>query len=411
MSDAYVCVACDGPYPCMTHPHAAAEPATAAGGLHVRLASSIVPKPVRWLWHGRLAYSKLNILGGPPGVGKSYITAALAAAVSTGSQLPGDDRNGQPPAAVLMLSYEDDPEDTTRPRLDALHADLDRVELIEGVTTDDGRRTFTPADVPVLAAYLEDRTDVGLVVVDPVSAYVGAGTDEHRANEVRAALEDLRVLAQARGVCVLLVMHTRKSQADTALNRLAGSQAYGALVRSALMAGPIPDDEDERHALAHVKHNLSAKQPTLCYSVDADGIRWHGEIDLDADQVAGNNDGSDRSAGDEARSFLRETLADGPLPAVDVLEQARQLDIAKNTLHRAKKALGVDSVREGGRWLWTPPTTPRYPTSPGTQPGNLGDLGDVGPVCSGCGKAADRTSARGTPWCSTCWQQAAGGAA
>jgi putative DNA primase/helicase len=330
---------------------------------------------VRWLWDGRLAYRKLNVIGGPPGVGKSYLTLAIAAAVSTGDGLPGDPRHGQGPRRVLLLSFEDDPEDTLRPRLERLGADLDRVEIIDGVEDDDGRRAFGPADVSLLTAHAEQAGDVGLVIVDPVSAFVGAGVDEYRANEVRAALEELRVQAQHHGFAVLIVMHTRKSSADTALNRLAGSQAYGALVRSALMAGPIPDDPDERRALAHVKHNLSAKQATLAYSVDDQGVWWHGEIDLDAEEVAGHTDGTDRSASDEAAEFLADLLADGPVPAKEVYREAEDAGIKDRTLERAKARLHVASRRRGDRWSWELPSNPRTPSSPAVTPGDHGDLG------------------------------------
>jgi RecA-family ATPase len=231
------------------------------GTLAVRKASEIIPTVVRWFWDARIAYGKLNVLGGPPGVGKSYLTCALAAAASRGLDLPGDPRHDACPERVLMLSYEDDPEDTIRPRLERLGADLDLVEIVVGVDSNGKRRSFGPEDVALLAAHLSAGAPVGLVVIDPVSAFVGAGTDEHRGNEVRGALEDLRLLAQDHRLAVLLLMHTRKSAADTALNRLTGSQAYGALVRSALMAGPIPEDGQGRYALAHAKHNLSLNAP------------------------------------------------------------------------------------------------------------------------------------------------------
>jgi putative DNA primase/helicase len=325
------------------------------GPLAVRKASEFTPTVVRWLWDQRIAYGKLNVLGGPPGVGKSYLTCCLASAVSRGRRMPGDRRPTTDPQRAVLLSYEDDPEDTLRPRLDLLDADLDRVEIVEGVNHEGKVRTFGVDDVRLLADYIAANDDIGLVVIDPVSAFVGAGTDEHRGNEVRAALEELRVVAQVHGIAVVLLMHTRKSAADTALNRLSGSQAYGALVRSALMAGPIPDDDQDRNALAHVKHNLSAKQPTLAYSVDASGLTWHGEVDLDGEEVAGNSDGTDRSASDEAAAFLRDVLADGPVTAKQVLAEARDAGIAEKTLKRAKKRLGIASIKQADRWTWELP--------------------------------------------------------
>ena len=360
------------------------------GALAVRRASEIVAKPVRWFWLHRIAYGKLNVLGGAPGLGKSYLTTCLAGAGSTGGPLPGDPRTEATPGSVLVLSYEDDPEDTLRPRLDLVGADLDRVHIIEGVTDGDRRRALGPDDVALLGAYAERLGDVALVIVDPVSAFVGAGTDEHRGNEIRAALEDLRVLAQVYGFAVVLVMHTRKAGADTALNRLAGSQAYGALVRSALMVAPVTDAEDGRSALAHVKHNLSAKQPTLGDSVDDQGVTWLGEIEIDEDEVAGNGGQEHAGGRDEAVAFLRDLLADGPVPAKQVRDQADEAGIAPRTLDRAKRSLGVASSRDGTAWSWSLPTTPSTPSTPGVNPGDVGDVGDLDDEerTSGYGKCA-----------------------
>jgi hypothetical protein len=328
------------------------------GTLAVRAAADITPTDVLWLWDQRLAFGKLNVLGGPPGVGKSYLTCALAAATSQGGRMPGDLRMPTDPQRVLMLTYEDDPEDTLRPRLEQLGADLTRVELVDGVDLDGVRSTFGPADVEVLSKHVTGRGDVRLVIIDPVSAFVGSGVDEYRSNEVRAALENLRVLAQHHGFAVVLLMHTRKSTADTALNRLSGSQAYGALVRSVLLAGPVRDHEHGWHALAHVKHNLSAKQPTLAYSITDDGLLWHGEIDLDGEEVAGNADGGELNAGEEAVAFLRDVLADGPVLAKELLRDAADAGIAERTLKRAKARLGVTSQKVGDRWTWRLPEGP-----------------------------------------------------
>jgi putative DNA primase/helicase len=379
------------------------------GALAVRLASEVTAKPVRWFWKDRLAYGKLNVLGGAPGLGKSYITTYLAGAASTGGPLPGDERADAEAGSVVILSYEDDPEDTLRPRLDLVGADLDRVHLVEGVNDGRRRRALGPEDVALLAAHIEKLGDVQLVIVDPVSAFVGAGTDEHRGNEIRAALEDLRLLAQNHSCAIVLVMHTRKAGADTALNRLAGSQAYGALVRSALMVAPVADDEDGRSALAHVKHNLAAKQPTLAYTVGEQGVAWCGEIEIDEGEVAGN--GADEHGGgrQEATDFLRDLLADGPVGAREVRDQAEDAGIAARTLDRAKKALNVVSARSGTTWSWslpTPPRTPRSPTSPGVNPGDLGDVGDVEP-CADCSEPATSHDRDGKQRCGRCVSWAA----
>ena len=67
----------------------------------------------------------------------------------------------------------------------------------------------------------------------------------------------------------------------------------------------------------------------------------------------------DGGALQEAKAFLRDILADGPIPAEDGEEAARAHLISKITLKRARKALGVVSNRSGGlggegHWQWSP---------------------------------------------------------
>src|SRR5437667_79397 len=51
------------------------ESPTRDGPIGLRPASQIVPRPVDWLWPGRLPLGKLAILDGDPGVGKSLATS------------------------------------------------------------------------------------------------------------------------------------------------------------------------------------------------------------------------------------------------------------------------------------------------------------------------------------------------
>jgi len=71
--------------------------------------------PVRWLWPGWLAAGKLHILGGAPGTGKTTLTLAMAATVTTGGAWP--DGATSPCGNVVVWSGEDDPADTLKPRL------------------------------------------------------------------------------------------------------------------------------------------------------------------------------------------------------------------------------------------------------------------------------------------------------
>ena len=50
--------------------------------------ANVEPEAVQWLWRGRVARGKVKMVVGDPGDGKSYLTLAIAAAVSNGNALP-----------------------------------------------------------------------------------------------------------------------------------------------------------------------------------------------------------------------------------------------------------------------------------------------------------------------------------
>jgi hypothetical protein len=80
--------------------------------------NTVEPESIQWLWPGRVAIGKLTLLAGDPGLGKSLVTLDMAARVSQGAAWPDTDEPTAP-GGVVLLSAEDDPADTIRPRLDA----------------------------------------------------------------------------------------------------------------------------------------------------------------------------------------------------------------------------------------------------------------------------------------------------
>jgi RecA-family ATPase len=82
---------------------------------------------VAWLWFPYIPKGKLTIMEGDPGIGKSFITMALAADLSQGRPLWGQDRVAGAKQKVLLLSAEDGLGDTIRPRLEAMSADLHQI--------------------------------------------------------------------------------------------------------------------------------------------------------------------------------------------------------------------------------------------------------------------------------------------
>ena len=62
------------------------DPAVLGQALLSRGASDIVPEKVEWLWYGRIARGKHTCIAGEPGTGKSQISVAIIAAITTGGE-------------------------------------------------------------------------------------------------------------------------------------------------------------------------------------------------------------------------------------------------------------------------------------------------------------------------------------
>src|SRR5208337_2012961 len=83
-------------------------------------------KPSKWLWPGVIPAGKLTLLVGDPGVGKSLLTLDIAARVTRGRPWP-DCSAACAIGEVILLSAEDDPADTIKPRLLAAGAVCDLI--------------------------------------------------------------------------------------------------------------------------------------------------------------------------------------------------------------------------------------------------------------------------------------------
>lgn len=336
----------------------------------VRL-SDVVPERVDWLWFGRLPLGKLVVLDGDPSVGKSTSAVDFAARVSTGSAWPDGAPNRQ--GGVLLLSAEDGLADTIRPRLDAAGGDPTRVHAMTAVTETTGEwpeqrqgqhRAISLADTGAIEAAVK-ANKVVLVVVDVLMAFLPAGIDSHRDQDVRTVLSQLAAMAERTHCCVLLLRHLNKSSGGSPLYRGGGSIGIVGAARVGLLAAVDPED-DTRRVLAATKSNLAAMPTALSYQlVDSPDhgcarIEWLGDSGHSAGALLVNHSSEhDAEEGDELVGMLRTILddANGEVPAGDGMKRLRAMGASpsKDTLFRARKRAGIESHKStyGGGWVWS----------------------------------------------------------
>jgi putative DNA primase/helicase len=358
-------------------------------------AAEVEPLQVDWLLRERIPLGELTVVGGSPGRGKTTYATGLSAELTRG-KLDGELLGA--PADVAFVSCEDSIERTLIPRFLAAGGDPHRAHFFQakGVADDtdgDDPVLELPADTPIIREWLT-RTRARLLVLDPVIAMIPAALSGHKDQHVRRALAPLSRVAQELGVAVICLMHLTKDREADALNRLNGSVAFGAAARSVLLLAEDPDDPEgengSRRVLAHVKSNLGAKQPSVNYIVESRMVEGaagpvgtsilveQGESTYTANDLLDKTASStEANARDEARTFLADELADGPLPTNALKSSAEDAGIAWRTIERAKQSLGVKASKAATGWEWS--LAPRAYASP---PGGLGGLGGL-PTDSG----------------------------
>ncbi|MCB9845306.1 MAG: AAA family ATPase [Phycisphaeraceae bacterium] len=268
-----------------------AQPASLAGGAIVVRLADVTPEPVSWLWPGRIALGKVTLIAGDPGLGKSFLTLDMAARISSGAGWP-DGGERPAPGGVVLLSAEDSIADTIRPRLDAAGADPARIIALESIRSlgENGRvcaRSFDLSrDLPALDAAVESVGDCRLVVIDPVTAYLG-GVDSHKNAEIRGLLAPLGELAMRHRVAVVAVTHLNKAGGGPAIYRAMGSLAFAAAARAAWAVSKDRADP-MRRLLLPIKNNLAPDAGGLAYRIDGAGpaVAWEaGTVHVSADEA------------------------------------------------------------------------------------------------------------------------------
>lgn len=362
-------------------------PAAGAGGeghaeappdgltLDVVTLSTIKPRPVSWLVPGYFPRSKLILLAGPGGHGKSTLTLDLAACLTTGRACLGLDYAPEKPCDVLLISCEDGVEDTITPRLDAVKADRGRVHHVRGVRNAAGK--VLPFNLTYLAqvrALVRCKPEIRLVVIDPAGAFIGGRADEHKDAELREVLDPMAALADEIQLTFLLLKHTTKTRYASAVNRVMGSVGWVNLVRAAYLVGADEQDEETKY-LVPMKFNIGPKPAGLAYrcesldrelalrvvqdyghlnDFDRDAlarqmfrVRWAGTTERTADSLGGGEEGPRRGGPkrlDQCAEFLRVLLQVYAYPSREVTAIAGRCGFNFDSVKDAKAKLTAEGV-------------------------------------------------------------------
>ena len=140
----------------------------------------VAVEEVEWLWYPYIPFGKVTLLQGDPGDGKSKLMLSLAALLSKGAPLPfaDKDESGEP-MTVIYQTTEDDADDTVVPRCNSAGGDGDRLIFIK-----EDEKSLTFGDDRIREAV--EKYHAKLLILDPMSSYIGGDCSMNNANETRA---------------------------------------------------------------------------------------------------------------------------------------------------------------------------------------------------------------------------------
>lgn len=199
---------------------AAQEPPARSADTNVysaaELGEMLLP-PLRYIVEGMLPMG-MGVLVAKPKIGKSWMVLDLCLAAARGEPFLGSPTS---PHGALYLALEDGKSrmqtrlrklTAGRPLPQNLHIQFTAPRLDEGLL--DG-----------LGAFLDEHPDVHLVCIDTLSKIKPKGKPFENAYDADYAyMGQLKQFADSRGICVLLVHHTRKSKSlDDSFDNINGS--------------------------------------------------------------------------------------------------------------------------------------------------------------------------------------------
>ena len=305
--------------------------------------SDVETEKVEWLWYPYIPYGKLTIIQGDPGDGKTTLALNIAAKLSRGESLDEEMQISEP-INIIYQTAEDGLEDTVKPRLELADADCERILVI-----DESSESLSMADQRLEEAI--KLTNAKLLILDPIQAYLGAGTDINRANEARDMTKKLGALAEKHKCAVLLIGHMNKASGIKASYRGSGSIDFFAVARSVLLVGRIEGEENLR-AVVQIKNNLAAFGNSKAFELSEEGFRWIGDYDVSADEVLGGIVPKANKL-DQAKRLLLELAEEtNRMQSKDIFEIAKEEEISKRTLENAKRELNINAKKINNTWYW-----------------------------------------------------------
>lgn len=322
-------------------------------------ASKVPRKPMRYLWDQKIPIGCTTTYFGMPECGKSSQALDVAARVSRGLTWPNSEIKATK-GSTLIIAHEDGAEQVITSRYEAMGGDMNKLKIFKGVhkNTAIGKKKLNWLDfskhLPAIENAISEIRDLKLAIIDPISAYLG-DADTSKITVVRSLLGPLNEVAQRHDLAILLIHHVNKNNEQAVIHRMSGSTAFGDLTRQAWV---FAKDKvvNGRKLMVPAKKSYGPPTTGLAFRIVQTSSRDENSIKLEyePEPLKKNAEslftdhrelGRPSNKREEAEAFLRDTLADGPVPRSKVRELSEMEGITERTLRRTVVDMKIKKVR------------------------------------------------------------------
>ena len=293
------------------------------------------PEPT-WAVPGLISEG-VNLLAGPPKVGKSWLSLNLGVSIAAGDPALGS--IDVEPGPVLYLALEDTPrrlQSRMRKVLAGRHAP-------RGLTLDTYCPPLPTGGVDYIAGWLDEHAGARLVVIDVFTKVRGlppGGVSAYEADY--AAIGHVKRLADSYGVPIVLVHHVRKAGAEDFLTEVSGTNGLAGAADAVLV---LKRGRAEADGVLHVT-GRDVTENDYAMTFNADNGAWNL-----LDGPAGDHLMQDTRA--KISRFVRDH-SDGRKPK----EIAEALQLNPNTVRKTCTRMAEDGqLRAGADGTYYPPKT------------------------------------------------------
>ena len=179
-----------------------------------------------------------------------------------------------------------------------------------------------------------------LLILDPMSSYIGENCSMNNANETRAEFNHLIAVAKNTGCAIVIIAHMNKMRDTNPLYRTNGSIDIAGAARSILAITRTPNKEApaERY-MVQVKSNLAPTGSAILFEVAEKGVDFISEMEMTAEeafQSLAPKMGRPNEKEIKAKEFLLEKLIARGVPA-DEIKFIHEADTEAKKLELFKK--------------------------------------------------------------------------